>query len=431
MALYRRIGWRVLPILLACCIIANITRFNIGLAKLQFLADLGLNDAILGMAASSFYVGYLLFLVPSSLLVARLGARRMLLYMMTGWGVVTGLFAFVHAAEHLYLLRFLLGVAQAGFFPGMIFYLTLWFPAGLRGRINNTFTTAFPIAGIVGAPIAGQIMERLNDVYGLRGWQWLFLLQAASAIAVGIVAYAYLNDNPETSNFLSDQEKAAVIADRSLRPSGRPFDRAGTLQSVLRDHNIWLFGSIYFGYFCCLNAISLWGPSLLAETGIPSIATVGWLSGSLAGVSTVGMITIGSISDRLGERRWHVASCGIIASTAIFLLPLTHDDIALTAGLLFFATTGLYSILGLFWTIPTAYLPEKARAGGIAVINTFGVLGGIVSPSLVGWLVVETGSLYTGVSVTAVLLLSSLAALLCFAPVARGAASAAAKFDHI
>jgi D-galactonate transporter len=433
-ATYRKIARRIVPFLFVCYVVNFIDRVNIGFAKLQFLQDLKLDDAIFGIAAGMFFVGYVVFELPSNLLLARIGVRRTLLRIMALWGVLTVLLMFVQGATTLYVLRFLLGAAEAGFFPGIILYLTYWFPDSRRGRIMSLFVMAVPLAGIVGGPLSGWIMSHMHDALGLRGWQWLFLIEGIPAIALGIAAMVFLDDRPADAQWLTAAEKqqveAALEADRKRR--NETDASPATLRDVLRNPRIYVMAGIYFCVFMGLNAIGFWIPTLLRQVGVHAISEIGWLSGGISVCTAIGIAVIGRSSDKRMERRWHVAGCGLAAAASFMLLPLAAHSVAFTVALLMIASISIYATLSLFWTIPTAYLDRNAAAGGIATITAIGALGGAVSPSLVGMLKASTGSLYTGLFVIALLLVAGMAVLLCTVPAPsqearRGLARAAAK----
>jgi sugar phosphate permease len=400
--LYRKVAWRLIPFLLACYTVAIIDRFNIGFAKLQFLQDLKMNDAIFGLAAGIFSIGYVALEVPSNLLLDRIGARKTLLRIMVLWGLVTVLLMFVHNQYHLYILRFLLGAAEGGFFPGILFYLTLWFPDRTRGRMTSLFVIAVPLGGVIAGPISGLILDGMQGVGGLRGWQWLFLAEGLPAVLLGFTAYFYLPDRPAGAGWLSSEEKRTIEQDLAA-------DRAAALKTTksfsaaLQDPKVYLLSFIYFAFFCSLNTILLWAPSLLKRVGVVTATDIGYLSGIISIVSAVGMVAIGYSSDRLMERRWHVALCGFVASGCFLLLPLAAGSVAVTVMLLAVASIAIFSILSLFWTIPSGYLEGSAAAGGIALISAIGSFGGAVCPAFVGWVTVRTGSLYTALSAVALL----------------------------
>ena len=419
LAVYKKTAWRLMPFLILCYVLAQIDRFNIGFAKLQFLHDLRLNDAVFGIAASAFYVGYMLFEVPSNWLLTRTGVRKTLLRIMVFWGAVTCTLMFAKSATYLYGLRFLLGVAEAGFFPGIVFYLTLWFPDRLRGRISTLFVAAIPASGIIGGPLAGWIMGDMEGINGWHGWQWLFLLEGVPTILLGIVAYYYLKDSLATATWLSSSEKDAVSEDLAADTVARPDNASDNFHAALRNSRVWQLAVIYFAYFFALNANILWGPTLLKAVGEQTVGVVGLASGAIALFATLGMILVARSSDRYMERRWHICTCGLVAAGALLLLPLASRSLGATIVLLGVSSTGLYSVLGLFWTIPSAILRGNAAAAGIALINSFGALAGSLGPALIGWIKVQTGSLYVGMGAVAVFLIISMVALVRLAPSAQ------------
>ncbi|HEX7933045.1 MAG TPA: MFS transporter [Paraburkholderia sp.] len=425
-AIYRKIAWRIIPFLLLCYMLATIDRFNIGFAKLQFLQDLGLNDAVYGLAAGIFSVGYVLFEVPSNLYLDKTGVRRTLLRIMVLWGAVTCLLMFAQNATHLYVLRFLLGAAEAGFFPGILLYLTYWFPDRLRGRMTSLFVVAVPVGGIIAGPLSGWIMEQLHGVGGYRGWQWLFVTEGAPAILCGIAAYFYLSDGPASANWLSDEEKNFVLSELESERAART-TKSGSFREALRDPKVYVLAFIYFAYFCSLNTLLLWSPSILKSMPGQTVSSVGWTSGAISLVSTVGMLLVGYSSDRHMERRWHIALCGFAASASFLLLPLAAHHLMGTIVLLAIASVGIFSVLGLFWTIPTSYLGRAAAAGGLALITSIGSFGGAISPALIGQIKVMTGSLYIGLGVIAVVLAVSMFSLLVCVPGATPIRSASQR----
>jgi D-galactonate transporter len=420
-ATYRKIARRIVPFLFVCYVVNFIDRVNIGFAKLQFLQDLGLNDAIFGIAAGMFFIGYVVFELPSNLLLARIGVRRTLLRIMVLWGSLTVLLMFVQNATMLYVLRFLLGAAEAGFFPGIVLYLTYWFPDSRRGRILSLFIMAVPLAGVIGGPLSGWVMSRLHDTLGLRGWQWLFLCEGIPAIGLGIMALLHLDDRPADARWLTATQKreveAALEADRQRRRAHAP--PPARLRDVLCHPRILLLSAIYFCIFMGLNAIGFWIPTLLRQVGIPGVREIGWTSGAISVCTAIGIALIGRSSDRRMERRWHVALCGLTVAASFVLLPFAAHSIPFTVLLLMAASIGIYATLSLFWTIPTAYLDGGAAAGGIATITAIGALGGAASPSLVGMLKAHTGSLYSGLVVIALLLALGMLALLRAVPASR------------
>jgi sugar phosphate permease len=414
-SVYRKVAWRIIPFLLVCYLFSVIDRFNIGFAKLQFIHDLHVDDAVFGTAAGLFYVGYIALEVPSNLWFARVGVRLTLLRIMIIWGGVTCFFMFANGATSLYVLRFLLGVAEAGFFPGILFYITLWFPDRLRGRMTSLFVVALPAGGIISGPLSGLIMEQMQNVGGLHGWQWLFVLEGVPTMICGVFAYFYLNNSPNDASWLSRSEMAAIEADLE----GDRQDRTASSQhflEVLKDPRIYLFGAIYFAYFSSLNAVLVWTPTILKALPGQTITSVGWITGGLAVLSTLGMVIIGYSSDRMMERRWHVALCGLVASVCFLSLPWADGNLGFTVCLLGVASVALFSIMGLFWTIPSAYLNHSSAAGGIALISSLGSSGGAFSPMIIGAVKVRTDSLYLGLDAVAILTAIGMIVLLIAVP---------------
>ncbi|MFM0239313.1 MFS transporter [Paraburkholderia phytofirmans] len=411
---FRKVARRIIPFIFVCYVVNFIDRVNIGFAKLQFLQDLKLDDSVFGIAAGMFFVGYVIFELPSNLLAARIGVRKTLVRIMVLWGALTVVLAFVRSAHALYVVRFLLGAAEAGFFPGVILYLTYWFPDRRRGRIMSLFVMAVPLAGIVGGPLSGWIMSHLHGELGFAGWQWLFLIEGVPAIALGLVAYFVLDDRPADAKWLNDSEKAQIAtALNAGRARHAPEARShAPLADVLTNPRIYLMSTIYFTVFMALNAVGFWIPSLLRQVGVHRISDIGWMSGAISLCTAIGMLLLGRHSDRHMERRWHVAGCGFAVAASFLLLPLTAHSVALTVVLLVIASVGIYAALSLFWTIPTSYLREDTAPGGIATITALGALGGAVSPWMVGALKTSTGSLYTGLGAIGVLLVIGMVVLL-------------------
>ena len=408
---YGKIAWRLIPFLLACYAVAIIDRFNIGFAKLQFLKDLGLDDATFGLAAGIFSVGYVALEVPSNLLLVRVGLRKTLLRIMVLWGLVTVLLALAQNQYHLYILRFLLGAAEGVFFPGILFYLTLWFPDRIRGRMTSLFVMAVPLGGIIAGPLSGLIMDRMQGAHGLHGWQWLFIIEGVPAVLLGVASYFYLSDGPADAPWLSGDEQRRVAADLAA-------DRANAVKTTrnfgaaLREPQVYVLAFIYFAFFCSLNTILLWTPTLLKRVGVATATEIGWLSGAISVASAIGMVAIGYSSDRLMERRWHVAVCGLVAAACFGALQFAAGSVLMTVVLLAVASVGIFAILSLFWTIPNATLEGGAAAGGIALISAIGSFGGAICPALIGWISVATGSLYIPLAVIGALLAIGMLALI-------------------
>jgi sugar phosphate permease len=430
-ATLRKIVLRILPLLFICYVVAMIDRLNVGFAKLQFIGDLGLTEASFGAAAGLLYLGYILFEVPSNLMLHRAGARRTLLRIMVLWGVFTILQAWASGKYGFYALRFLIGAAEAGFFPGVLLYLTYWFPDRLRGRVTSLFVMALPAAGIVGGPLAAWIMTGLDGHAGLRGWQWLFILEGIPAIALGVVCYLFLADRPEQARWLDGDEQRAVARAVQAGASGKGAAAgAGQVQlrDALRDPVLYKLAFCYFAFYCVENALLVWIPTLLKNVGVATIAGVGWVSSGIALAATAIMLAVGYSSDKRGERRRHVIGCGLAAGATFLLLPLAAHSVALTALILTLSSGAVFAFLAVFWTIPSALFKGRAAAGGLALISSIGALGGTFSPIFIGWIKEATGSYYYSLgTLGAVLILSLFVLDTCFPRTRREDAAEASR----
>ncbi|WP_050491835.1 MFS transporter [Pseudomonas putida] len=395
--LYRKIAWKILPLLFVSYIVSYLDRVNIGFAALRMHQDLGFSDAVYGLGAGIFFIGYVLFEVPSNLLLTRIGARRTIMRIMIAWGVVSSSMMFVQTPQQFYIARFLLGVFEAGFFPGIILYLTFWFPARLRGSVIAVFMSAIAIAGVLGGPLSGWIIGAMDGVHGLHGWQWMFLLEGSPAIVLGILAALLLIDRPEDAKWLSAEERARIAQEVEAPVAGS----SHRLGAVLRDPRVYALALVYFSEMAGLYILGFWLPGMIKGYGVTDPLHIGLLTAVPYLAGGVGMIVIGRHSDAVGERRWHLASCMVLAACA--LLACTWVPGQLVPGLvtLSVAAVGLYASMPLFWTIPTRYLGGQAAAGGIALINSLALFGGFTSPTVLGAVKASTGSLDLGLYVFA------------------------------
>jgi sugar phosphate permease len=412
---YTKIAWRLLPFLFLCYAVAMIDRLNVGYAKLQFLADLHFDEAAFGQAAGALYVGYILFEIPSNLMLERIGARKTLLRIMTLWGVIAMALAFAGDRWSFSGLRFLLGAGEAGFFPGVLFYLTLWFPSAWRARITSAFALAVPLSGFLGAPVSSWIMIHLAGVQGLNGWQWLFLITGAPAILLGVGAYAFLPDRPEDARFLSAAEKTLIAGElkRDAREVGA--NQSGFV-AALSDPRLYALGFVYFAFYSTQSVLLLWVPTLLRQSGVAGLSEIGARASLISLAGAVGMALVAWHSDRAGERRLHLIACGLVASAALASLSFAAHRPDATTALLMVASAAIFSYLALFWTVPGSVLGPKARAGGIALVSSLGASGSALSPTFLGWMQVQTGSLYGAILGLVTLFLSSLVVLWMTAP---------------
>jgi len=402
-ATYKKVAWRLLPILFLCYVLAYLDRVNVGFAKLQMQKDLGFSDTVYGIGAGVFFIGYFLFEVPSNLILERVGARIWIARIMILWGLVSAGTMFTSGETTFYLLRFTLGVAEAGFFPGIILYLTYWFTRAHRARMVAVFMTAITLSGVVGGPVSGWILASFSGAAGLAGWQWLYLLEGLPSVLVGLFVLLHLDDGPSKAKWLSDEEKKLLV--RRIQEEEKLKIEEGLghhrLTDAFRSGRLWLHALIYFCVVMGLYGISFWLPSILSETMTSDPWHIGLLTAIPWGAAAVVMLLVGRHSDRTGERRWHtalpafVAGAAFATSAASGISPL-QSFLALTV-----ATCGVMAAVSCFWSLPTAFLSGTAAAAGIAAINSIGNLAGYVSPFVVGHVRDRTGSMSAALVVLA------------------------------
>ena len=399
--LYRKITLRLMPLLFLCYLFAFLDRINIGYAKLEMSTDLGFSEAVYGLGAGIFFFSYLLFEVPSNMLLERVGARLTMLRILVLWGITSAATMFVSSATQFYVARFLLGVFEGGFFPGIILYLTYWFPSARRGLVTGMFMFAVPIAGIFGGPVSGMIMTGMDGVHGMRGWQWMFLLEGIPSILLGLVCYFYLADKPANAKWLSAAEKERimqVLAEDKAGAQGPAHGHAaGQFRKAITDGRVWVIASIYFSAACANYAFTFWLPTMIKSLGVGNLAQIGWYSAIPYLFAGFGVLGISWSSDRFRERRWHVAGSLIVSAAAFSLTTFTTDSLAGSIALLCIVGFFEFGAAILFWAIPPTYLSKEAAPVGIAMISSIGVIGGFLSPTLLGFIKSQTGSLDYGI----------------------------------
>jgi len=398
-ATYRKITWRLIPLLIVGYVFAYLDRSNIGFARVQMLADLGFSEVVYGLGAGLFYIGYSAFEIPSNLLMKRVGARLTFARIMILWGVISASFALVSGSTMFFSLRFLLGCAEAGFFPGVLLYITFWIPAERRARFTAMFMSAMVVSGLIGGPISGAIMGNLDGTANLRGWQWLFLIEGMPSIVLGLLVLVWLKDRPAQAGWLTTAEKAVVHADlerekAAAAPAGIRIST--TLGDAFRDYRIYVLGSMSIALISGIGGLSFWLPTILHGAGIEDLTLLGVLAGIPYLVALVAQQWVARHSDRTGERRWHVATCAAICGVAWLLLPLFASQPWVSLGLLALACCGAFGSTGPFWSMPSAYLSGTAAAGGIAIVTTVGSIFAFVSPIIVGRATDLTGTLAAG-----------------------------------
>ncbi|RZU45605.1 D-galactonate transporter [Streptomyces sp. BK022] len=389
-AVFRKVVRRIVPFLVLAYVVSYLDRVNVGFAKLQMSADLGFSEASYGLGAGLFFIGYFLFEVPSNLLLQRVGARTWIARIMISWGVVSAAFVLVTDEATFYVLRFLLGAAEAGFYPGVILYCTYWFPSHRRARVIAMFMSAIPVAGIFGNPLSGWILDTFHGTGGWQGWQWMFALEALPALAVGVATLFYLDNGVRDAKWLSDEEKAVV--ERALTEDAAHRTVHGKVWDGFRDPKVWLMSLIYFCFVMGQYALTFWMPTFVESTGIKGNLAIGVLSSVPFLAALVAMNLFGRSADRRRERRWHLVVPSLMGAVGFTLAASWSGSTALSLIALSFAAAGVLTCAPLFWSLPTAFLGGTAAAAGLALINSVGNLAGFVSPYMIGALKDGTGS---------------------------------------
>jgi D-galactonate transporter len=413
-SVYRKVTLRLLPYLFLCYILAYIDRVNVGFAKLEMQQDLGMTEAAYGLGAGIFFIGYFLFEVPANMIMQRVGARRWIGPIMMVWGLLSAMTMLVQRAGAFYLLRFLLGIVESGFFPGVILYLTFWYTERHRARMVALFMSAIPLSGVIAGPISGWIMSRMSGVGDLRAWQWLFLLEGIPASLAGLAALFFLTDSPASASWLNPQEREFLLGRLKDEETAKALsgDTHHHLTEALRSGKIWLYGLIYFGFVMGNYALGFWLPQVIKDTLTNNPLTIGWLSVIPWGAGAIAMIIVGRHSDVTKERRMHIALSGIVGAGAFAAsgIPGISGIVGLTT--LTFATIGIMCAFSTFWALPTTILSGSAASAGIAWINSIGNLAGYVGPYVIGSIRDATHSMFPALMVlSASALFSSVATL--------------------
>jgi ACS family tartrate transporter-like MFS transporter len=398
----RKVRWRLIPFLFLLYIVAYLDRVNVGFAALDMNRDLGFSAAVYGLGSGIFFLSYTLLEVPSNLMLARFGARVWIARIMFTWGVLSSAMIFVNSATTFYVLRFLLGAAEAGFFPGVILYLTQWFPQRERARAVGLFMTATAMAGVIGAPISSALL-RMDGTWGLHGWQWLFLIEGLPAILLVPLVLFYMTERPADAKWLTAPERAWLAAEM-LREQSEGSHHIVTLRAALGSARLWIVALPYFCIVIAFYGISFFMPQILQTVSTSGTATIVLLSAIPYVSATIGLVVVGARSDRMRERRWHVAIPCLIGAFGFVITVLGPATPAFALTTLSVAAFGIWGTLGPFWAIPTALLRGTAAAGGIALVNSIGNVGGFVGPYLMGWIRDATGGFTAGLLTLAAIL---------------------------
>ena len=396
-SVYSKVSRRIIPLLLIAYMIAFLDRINIGYAQLQMKQTLPFGDAVYGLGAGIFFLGYFLFEVPSNLLLERIGARKTLLRIMVLWGIVAAAMAFVTTPMQFYIARFLLGVFEAGFFPGVILYFTYWFPSVRRGQVIAIFMSATTIISVIAGPLCGATLKYFDGFAGLHGWQWLFIVQGLPAAILGVVIFFYLQDKPADAHWLTQAEKDLLNHNLVHDTKDIVGETEGGVWHMLRDPRVYVLALVYFLLLGATYTMVFWLPTLIQSWGVKDLLMIGILAAIPNAFGVIGMILIGRNSDKHRERRWHFAACVAIAAVGLGITTLMLGNLVGSIIAMSFATIGIAAATPLFFTLITEYLSKAAAACGIALISSLGNLGPAVSPTLNGLIQQYTGSTAYGI----------------------------------
>ena len=379
---YHKVDVRLLPFLFLCYILAYLDRVNVGFAKLQMLKELSMSDAAFAAGAGIFFIGYFFFEVPSNVLLKKFGARMWIARIMISWGVISACMIFVKGEWSFYGMRFLLGLAEAGFFPGVIFYLTLWYPSKLRASRTAWFVAAIAVSGVVGNPVSGWIMDRLTGAMNLAGWQWLFLSEGIPSVIVGIWVIFYLDSSIEEAKWLTPEDKALLTSNLIAEDKQKTEHK---LADAFKSGKVWVLCAIYFTLMIGLYGIAFWLPTIVKAFGIKGYLGVGLITAIPYGVAVIGMILLSVHSDKTGERRLHYVFNVTAGAIGLVLSGVFASNAVWAIVFLSIGTLGVIGSMPLFWPLPSAFLAGTAAAAGIGIVNSVGNLGGYFGPNIPIW----------------------------------------------
>ncbi|HEY4352775.1 MAG TPA: MFS transporter [Paraburkholderia sp.] len=388
--LIRKVAWRLMPLIMVCYLFAFFDRINISFAKFQLQSDLGFSNTAYGLGASLFVVGYVIFEVPSNMLLFKVGARRWIARIMISWGLATAAMVFVHTEWQFYGLRFVIGAMEAGFAPGVLYYLTLWFPASFRGRITSLLFLASAFSGLFGAPLSGLVLGNMDGVFGIRGWHWLFLLGGLPCIVLGLLVLKVLKDRVEDANWLTPQEKLYLSS--QIDGQAQQKHHSQSLGEAIRTPGFLTLGLVYFLIQIASYGLNFWAPQLIRSAGTHNPTIIGLLTAIPYICGALCMVIVGRISDATGERRKFVAGLLLMATVGFFAAGIFDKQTVFLVIALAVMGGGVVASIPAFWALPPKLVTGAGAAGGLALINTLGQLGGIVSPVMVGRIRDVTGS---------------------------------------
>lgn len=413
---YRKVTWRLIPFLAFLWLLAWIDRVNVGYVKLTMLDDLKWSESVYGLGAGIFFIGYFFFEIPSNLMLQKIGAKKTLMRITLGWGTTCVAMMFARTPEAFYVLRFIMGAFEAGFLPGVIVYLTYWYPSDRRAKVFSLITAASALSSVVGGPLAGNILNLMGGVGGLASWQWVFLIEGTPTILAGIATYFFLTDHPKDAKWLTTREKQLVAAEleRDHKALGQ---REHSILAALKDTRLWLFVLIYFCIVAANATLNFYGPSIVKELGFSNPATIGWIMSGAFLLGAGAQIFNGSHSDRSQEVRWHCAGAVLLGVIGLLIVALSlGSSPALVLTGLVIAVIGTSSAFPVFWQMPNRLLTGAAAAVGIALINSIANLAGFGSPFMLSAVKAATGALTPGLFAIAGIELLAVILILCFVP---------------
>lgn len=381
---YKKITLRILPLLIICYVVGYLDRVNIGVAKLQMSSDLVFSDTVYGLGAGIFFIGFFFFQIPSNLVLHKFGARHILSIILISWAIIAPCTALVRTPGQFYTVRFLLGMAESGFYPGLILYMSSWYPTYRRGRIFALFAVSVPLAGVIGNPLSGWIIEYFHNMHGLAGWQWLFLIEGLPSSLLGIIIFFWLPNRIAQAPWLTQQEKDTLTLQLELEERNRPIKENISIWSVFRNPRVWLLAFIYFCLIAGFYTVSFWMPTLIHNAGVKNIYSVGLWSALPYAAAIVTMLTFSANADRTRERRWHLAILAIMCGIGMIISCLMQHNLTVAMIGLTIGAAGGLSTLPLFWSLPTAFLGGATAAVAIALINSIGNLAGFFAPYFMG-----------------------------------------------
>ncbi|MGO4801651.1 MFS transporter [Pseudomonas sp. W22_MBD1_FP4] len=413
-AIYNRIAWRILLFLFVLYVVAFLDRVNVGFAKLQMAADIGLGDMAFGFGAGVFFIGYCLCEISSNMVLQRVGARIWITRIMITWGLLSVAMLFVKTPNTFYVLRFLLGMAEAGFYPGVVLYMTYWLPSYARSQGMAWFNLGIAMAGVLGSPLSGWIMQTFAGYGGMAGWQWLFLLEGLPAVFLGIAVYFYLDDRPGQVHWLTPQQNARVVL--QLEAQRQQHEAAGAshnFRAAFVNKGLWCLIYVNFALLCGTYGVSFWLPQIVQGLGVKSLFNTGLIAAIPFAAASVVMVLVSRHSDRTRERRWHGTLCNLASALGLAFAAYFHEHPVLSLAGLSLAMSGGLAGFCVLWALPGVLLTGTAAAAGIALIATVGNLGGYASPFMMGWVKQSSGQLEYGLYVLAAMTLLGAFVMFC------------------